>query len=492
MIPSISTAALSLLFTIVLPVRPIEASIQVVDLGRVYQSRPDKYVGLQMRTGLEYPARLQRISQNPHLCGNQPWNVTVPHDGLPVALLVKKGICTYTDKAEFASRYIHPPGIVKFLIIDGENSIRDENDEENLDEVIVEDETPHATAPTALDDESSVTLQKRKRRANDISVAVLHVSYRAGYELMEIVLGEERAVKSAGGTRVALDDVSPATSQVLMMLWIGLCAIIMCAACCCLAHAIANLLDAHNPPDDQHQQRRPRRRRLTLEQVRKIHVGVFDGTKLLFEAPTSAESAEEDILATPPTPSSHCLDCCSICLDEYVPGDKLRCLPCSHAFHSRCVARWLIERSSTCPLCKMDLYEEEEEVEEGDPTNTGQQPSAARGLFSSWASIPPETTTTTTTTTTATLQTPQNQESWSQSWRSRRELIVTWGRNVFVSPRQRRRAAASRVSESLAEPLLSHESQPHNDASHNAESSGPLGQIAAQDQTPVAVEEHEV
>jgi hypothetical protein len=64
-------------------IRTIDASIQVVDLGRVYQSRPDKYFGLQMRNGLEYPARLQRIPDNLHLCGLQPWNVTIPHDGLP-------------------------------------------------------------------------------------------------------------------------------------------------------------------------------------------------------------------------------------------------------------------------------------------------------------------------------------------------------------------------------------------------------------------------
>jgi hypothetical protein len=78
---------LSLVFLSFLPLLlmmgTIEASIQVVDIGRVYQSRPDKYFGLQMRNGLEYPARLQRISDNLHLCGNQPRNVTVPHDGLP-------------------------------------------------------------------------------------------------------------------------------------------------------------------------------------------------------------------------------------------------------------------------------------------------------------------------------------------------------------------------------------------------------------------------
>jgi hypothetical protein len=59
------------------------ASIQVIDQSKVYQSRPDKYIGLQMRTGLEYPARLQHIHDDPYLCGNGQWNVTVPQDGLP-------------------------------------------------------------------------------------------------------------------------------------------------------------------------------------------------------------------------------------------------------------------------------------------------------------------------------------------------------------------------------------------------------------------------
>ena len=66
-----------------------DASIRVVDLGRDYQSRPDKYVGLQMRTGLEYDARLQRIIGNEHLCGDGQWNVTVPDDGLPGTYLYR-------------------------------------------------------------------------------------------------------------------------------------------------------------------------------------------------------------------------------------------------------------------------------------------------------------------------------------------------------------------------------------------------------------------
>ena len=45
---------------------------------------------------------------------------------------------------------------------------------------------------------------------------------------------------------------------------------------------------------------------------------------------------------------------CPICIVDFEEGDDLRVLPCEghHRFHQECVDQWLLELSSSCPLCR--------------------------------------------------------------------------------------------------------------------------------------------
>lgn len=67
-------------------------------------------------------------------------------------------------------------------------------------------------------------------------------------------------------------------------------------------------------------------------------------------------------------------DVCAICLDDYEEGDKLRLLPCSHVYHTKCIDPWLTKSKRSCPICKRKVIPGDDPDSDSD-TSEGEEDS---------------------------------------------------------------------------------------------------------------------
>lgn len=112
-------------------------------------------------------------------------------------------------------------------------------------------------------------------------------------------------------------------------------------------------------------------RHLDVESIANLPVVTYTGRPLSKNKKTSeskafswmlvhSDSETSDDEQTTEQEEEHPL--CIICCDAFVPGDRLRVLPCSHSFHTGCIDRWLSGSHSSfdcftagCPTCKKSI-----------------------------------------------------------------------------------------------------------------------------------------
>mmetsp|Transcript_13131 Transcript_13131/g.18888 ORF Transcript_13131/g.18888 Transcript_13131/m.18888 type:complete len:534 (-) Transcript_13131:1153-2754(-) len=412
------TRSLLFLFLFVLLSSPslTDATITVQNTGETYPSYPDRLIGGRFVEGHPYMARLQYLPSDIDLCppyGTSKVNLTVvqPHDKLPVALLVRGDTCSDYTKLEVAQQLVHPIGSVKFIIIYNTPTtltIPSEGTEQTtttktlfseiqatrrrrLREEQQPDDNHHPLHPNPDETQTSsqeVSLQNRNPEYGAVpktNIGVLHVSAGTGADLLRLLNTNQDQVHIYGGPRVLLDGSSGSSAiskfARSILFWIGLS--LMLSGCLCsflLSMRVQDML-----LQEQQQQaasQRPTRRRLEMRQVREwLPESIFQPHCLQKTVGLGDEKDENngnddgndninnnnnnDREDAPSTCGMLIEGECSICLDDYIPGESvLRTLPCGHSYHTQCIARWLTERSSTCPLCKLDLLPDENEEQQ--------------------------------------------------------------------------------------------------------------------------------
>lgn len=115
-----------------------------------------------------------------------------------------------------------------------------------------------------------------------------------------------------------------------------------------------SFIRASEPADVRGEPSSPQRR----ESLPKLNTTLVDRPRPGTAVGSSAGPSQETPAPDHPMPDAIGRETCPICILDFEEGDDLRVLPCEgqHKFHQRCVDPWLLELSSSCPLCRHDFH----------------------------------------------------------------------------------------------------------------------------------------
>mmetsp|Transcript_31879 Transcript_31879/g.73242 ORF Transcript_31879/g.73242 Transcript_31879/m.73242 type:complete len:332 (+) Transcript_31879:134-1129(+) len=201
----------------------VNGLVHLESTNEEFDSYPDPHVGIPFDDNLLYTARLQHLKHHLDLCPSTSpktttmnYNITVPPDGIPVALLAPGSFCSVADKARVASMKIYPQNVVRYIIvynIDGQEEEVSQKDQEIPTTPLFwkAPVTPIYRHHRRLGDETLQHRPRRRRRRHlvppneNVTVGVLHVSLGAGAALMHSLNVQHEATLLMGGPRVVLD-----------------------------------------------------------------------------------------------------------------------------------------------------------------------------------------------------------------------------------------------------------------------------------------------
>jgi len=293
-------------------------------------------------------------------------HLPLPMDGLPVALLVERGMCTFYEKAAMAAKYgpavryiiIYDDQITPLLVpmsSDYETDITllfvSANTGRELADYIVQNQI-HASGYNGIGNQTN---EDENENGNDSSAFFL------GYDIIVEIDGVSPDFEPYQGLNMAAYFLAAMSGFLAFLIFFG--CLLICAQCGCITAAPdehGRIILFARGPGIRHTEglaRMIRPDKLTLQQVMLLD-------EQEFEADPSKDKGGEgsDDGGDEGNSSTGC--CCAICLDEFEDKEKVRVLPCKHQFHEDCLVPWLTERHASCPLCKMDVLKYVSEIEQ--------------------------------------------------------------------------------------------------------------------------------